>query len=308
MRILLFGGTGLLGWELRRALAPLGEIVAPSRAQVDLQDFDAVREIIRGVRPELVVNAAAYTDVDGAESEEDLAHAVNAVAPGVLAEEVQDLGGFLVHYSTDYVFDGEKGSAYQEDDDPNPVNVYGRTKLLGEKRISESGVSGLILRLSWLYAGRRENFLTKMLQLLQTRHKVEVVDDQTGSPTWSRDAAEVTSQIVTLLKQHGQKQGGGLGDGPAVFHFAAAGSVSRYEQASAIQRLGAEAFPDAGLETCSISTVPSEQYPQIAKRPPATPLNSGRLQNLYKCRLPDWDESLRRCIEEVASYCAPVQD
>lgn len=303
MRILLFGGTGLLGWELRRTLAPLGEIAAPSRAEVDLQDCDAVRDITSEVQPDLVVNAAAYTDVDGAESEEELAHAVNAVGPDILAERVEDLGGFLIHYSTDYVFDGEKGNAYQENDDPNPVNIYGKTKLLGEKRITESGVSGLILRLSWLYGARRENFLTKMLKLLQTRHEVRVVDDQIGSPTWSRDAAEVTSQIVTLLNQHGHKQLSGLGDGTTVFHLAAAGAASRYEQAAAIQRIGSEVFSDADFEACSIEPVPSDQYPQTAERPAATPLNCDRIEKEYGLRITDWEERIQHCINSIQQTC-----
>lgn len=196
MKILLTGGTGQIGWELHRTLAPLGRVSAPGREKLDLADPDALRTAVRKLSPDVVVNAAAYTDVDRAESEPDRAAAVNAQAPEVLAQEAARVNAAVVHYSTDYVFGGEKSGAYTEQDEPDPINVYGETKLAGERAVREAGAGHLIVRTSWVYGTRRENFLTTMQRLFSERESVEVVDDQVGSPTWCRLVAEATAAML----------------------------------------------------------------------------------------------------------------
>ena len=183
MKILLTGRNGQVGWELERALAPLGEVVATDRSTLDLADPDAIRRVVREVKPEIIVNAAAYTAVDKAESEPELAMRINGFAPGVLAEEAKRLGALLVHYSTDYVFDGEKATPYVEEDEPNPINVYGRTKLAGERAIQASGCRHLILRTSWVYGARGKNFLLAILRKARDAQELRVVADQVGAPT-----------------------------------------------------------------------------------------------------------------------------
>ncbi|MFN2148321.1 MAG: dTDP-4-dehydrorhamnose reductase [Anaerolineales bacterium] len=196
MHILLFGGNGQVGWELQRTLLPLGAIHAFDYPQVDFLNLPALRDVVREANPDLIVNAAAYTAVDKAESEPDRAQAVNAEAPGLLAEEARRLGIGLVHYSTDYVFDGKKGAPYTEEDTPNPLNVYGQTKLDGDRAIQASGARHLILRTSWVYGARGSNFFLTMLRLARERRELRVVDDQIGSPTWSRSIAAVTAEIL----------------------------------------------------------------------------------------------------------------
>jgi dTDP-4-dehydrorhamnose reductase len=196
MRILLTGPTGQVGWELRRSLAPLGVVTALDRTALDLTDADGLRRVVREVRPALIVNAAAYTAVDRAESEPDLAMAVNGLAPGILAEEGKRVGAALVHFSTDYVFDGRKAGAYVEDDAPAPVNVYGATKLAGERAMEAVGAPHLILRTSWVYGARGANFFLTMRRLARERPELRIVDDQTGAPTWCRMIAEATAQII----------------------------------------------------------------------------------------------------------------
>lgn len=301
MRILLTGGSGQLGWELRRTLAPRGEVVAPGRDALDLREPDRIRDVVRELSPDLVVNAAAFTDVDRAETEPEAARRVNADAPGVLAAEAGAAGAGLVHFSTDYVVAGEKEDAYRESDEPHPVNVYGETKLAGERAILDADVPALVLRLSWVYGCRRKNFVTTMLRLFRERDEVEVVGDQRGSPTWCRTAAEVTAQVLAAALAAGRDPGKparALRERGGLYHAAARGSVSRYEQARAIQRHARRLRPDAGFDACRLREIPSAEYPAEAPRPPTTPLSSDRLEETFGLRLPDWEYDLVRCLED----------
>lgn len=248
MKTLLTGGTGQIGWELRRTLAPTGRVIAPTRDQLDLSEPDELATVVRKRSPDLVVNAAAYTDVDDAESNPDQATAVNARAPGVLAEAADEIGAAMVHYSTDYVFDGGKDDPYVETDEPDPSNVYGETKLEGERAVRDAGVRHLIVRTSWVYGLRRDNFLTTMQRLFREQETVEVVDDQFGSPTWCRLVAEATAlmlarweegplqdEAIERFDSNGSRRQlepdvtGGL------YHLAAVGSTSWHGFASAIR-------------------------------------------------------------------------
>ena len=195
-KILLTGKNGQVGWELERSLQPLGQVIAFDRSGLDLASPDSIRAVIREVKPELIVNPAAYTAVDKAESEPDLAMAVNGVAPGIIAEEAKRLGAALIHYSTDYVFDGTKAEPYTEDDVPKPINVYGKTKLAGEQAVQAIGVPHLIFRTSWVYGMRGKNFLLTILRMAKEKDELRIVDDQFGAPTWSRMIAETTAQVL----------------------------------------------------------------------------------------------------------------
>jgi dTDP-4-dehydrorhamnose reductase len=279
VKILLTGPTGQIGWELAQRLGALGEVVALDRAALDLADGDAIRARVRALRPDAIVNAAAYTAVDRAESEPDRANAINATAPGVLAEEAKSLGALLVHYSTDYVFDGTKGAPYTEDDAPNPLSVYGRTKLDGERAIQASGCRHLILRTSWVYASRGHNFLLTMLRLGAERPELRVVDDQRGAPTWARDIAEAT---VTLL---GKPPNG-------LFHLTAAGATTWHGFSCEIMRL-------AGL-TPLVHRIRTAEYPTAARRPANSLLDNARLRAVAGIVMPAWEESLARCVAQAS--------
>ncbi|MEX2199301.1 MAG: dTDP-4-dehydrorhamnose reductase [Burkholderiales bacterium] len=271
MRILLTGRNGQVGWELLKALAPLGEIVAPARAELDLRDAARIREVVRAANPDVIVNAAAYTTVDKAESERDAAFALNAGAPGVLAEEAKRSGALLVHYSTDYVFDGTKPSPYVEEDAPNPINVYGESKLEGERAIAVSGCRYLILRTSWVYGPRGSNFMLTMLRLAKERPELRVVDDQVGAPTSSLEIARATA---TLLAK------GALG----LYHMTAAGETSWCGFARAILERAGIAMPVTAIRT--------EDYPTPAKRPRNSRLDCSRLRADFGVTLAPWDEAL----------------
>jgi dTDP-4-dehydrorhamnose reductase len=281
VRILLTGANGQVGWELRRALAPLGEVTALDRKDLNLADPDAIVRRVRDTGPEVIVNAAAYTTVDKAESEPALAHAVNGVAPGILADEARRLGALLVHYSTDYVFDGAKPGPYTEDDAPNPINVYGRTKLAGERAIAASGCRHLTLRTSWVYAARGRNFLLTMLRLARERPELRVVDDQRGVPNWARDIAAATA---SLLRSAEHLSG--------LFHFSASGEATWCGFAREILTLAGIATP--------VHPVTSADYPTTAARPRNSVLDAGRLAASTGIAFPDWRTSLRACMAEIA--------
>ena len=229
VRILIPGRTGQVGWELQSALAPLGTVIALDRSRMDLANPDSIRRAIRDANPEIIVNAAAYTHVDKAESEPDLAMQVNGVAPGIMAEEAKRLGAILVHYSTDYVFDGEFDRPYVEDDKPNPVNAYGKSKLAGELAVAAVGGRYLILRSSWVYSARGSNFVLTVLRLAREKPELAMVDDQTGSPTWARALAEATADLLRRKDRILGHSG--------VYHLAASGHASRYEFANEIIRI-----------------------------------------------------------------------
>ena len=283
MKILITGRNGQVGWELQRVLAPLGQITALDRTELDLADAQSIRRAVRELKPDVVVNAAAYTAVDSAESEPELAIAVNAVAPGILAEETARLGALLVHYSTDYVFDGTKPSPYVEDDTPNPLNVYGSSKLAGEQAIHAIGGKYLILRTSWVYGPRSKNFMLTMLKLANERDELRVVNDQIGAPTSSRAIAEATSRIL----QKGPAAAG-------VFHLTTSGQTSWFGFAQAIIAQTNDRRPRSPL----LTPIPSSAYPTPARRPLNSVLSNDRLRHVFGITLRPWDEELTRLLAE----------
>jgi len=280
LRILLTGRNGQVGWELERKLAPLGEVIATERATLDLADPDAIRRVVRETKPDVIVNAAAYTAVDKAESEPELAMRINGIAPGVLAEEAKRLGALLLHYSTDYVFDGDKTTPYVEDDPPNPINVYGKTKLEGERAIQAVGCRHLILRTSWVYGARGRNFLLTMLRLGDQKLEIRVVDDQRGAPTWARDIAEAT---VTMLLQPDPSTG--------LYHVVATGETTWCGFAKKVMQL-------AGLPV-SVIPIATAEYPTRARRPTNSRLAIDKLRAALGQGMPDWVESLEHCLAEL---------
>ena len=270
MKILLTGRTGQVGSELVELLQPLGEVLATDRSELDLADADAIRRVLRERRPQVIVNPAAYTAVDKAETEEALAVRINGEAPGVMAEEAKRLGALLVHYSTDYVFDGAAERPYREDDAVAPLGAYGRTKLEGEKRIRGSGCRHLIVRTAWVY-GRGGNFVRAIVRQARLGNALRVVNDQFGAPTWARDIARVTQQLIRA-GAHG------------TVHVSAAGRASWYEVAREVLRL-------TGLQV-EVRPVSTAEYGARAPRPRYSVLDNGRLRSLGVPLIGDWRESL----------------
>lgn len=289
MRVLLTGANGQLGFELRRTLAPLGEVMACDRAALDLARADAVRNVVREARPNMIVNAAAYTAVDQAEFEPDLAMSINGIAPGILAEEAKRIGASIVHYSTDYVFDGEKKEPYVEDDVPKPLNVYGQTKLAGERAVMEAGAPCLVFRTSWLYAARGRNFMLTIRRLAAERDVLRVVNDQVGAPTWSRLVAEATALAIARCGPH-------LGSSAKLYHLACGGETSWHAFAAEIARN----LPQHGTKgPATIEAIGSEDYAAPARRPRNSRLSCARLRQEFGIALPAWDEALTLCLVET---------
>ncbi|BAZ02628.1 dTDP-4-dehydrorhamnose reductase [Tolypothrix tenuis PCC 7101] len=292
MRILLTGVTGQVGWELQRTLMTFGEVITVERSashpslQIDLAQPETIRRIIREIKPDLIINPAAYTAVDKAESEPDLAMAINGIAPGIIAEEAKRIGAAVIHYSTDYVFDGNKTTAYTEQDQPNPQNIYGKTKLAGEQAIASVDVPHLILRTSWVYSLRGKNFLLTMLRLAQEREEIRVVDDQIGAPTWSRMIAEATAQIISQASQNISEFLAAKG---GIYHLTASGKTSWYGFAKAIFELE-DKKSDRKLQR--LIAIPSQEYPTPATRPAYSLLGSQKLSDNFGLVLPDWQRSL----------------
>ncbi len=288
--ILLLGSSGQVGWELQRSLAPLGQVVAASRQgehgpSIDLADADALRSLFAEVRPWMVVNAAAYTAVDRAESEPELAHTINAAAPGLIGELAHAVGAGVVHYSTDYVFDGSAGRPYREDDAVAPISVYGQSKLAGECALLDSGAAALIFRTAWVYGLHGHNFLCTMRRLFAERDEVRVVDDQIGAPTWSRMIAEATAQVLAQLKADRSQ----LVKLRGIYHLTAAGETSWYGFAKAILEL-------SGAD-CRLVPITTAEYPTPARRPARSLLDNAKLRETFGLALPDWADSLRLCLE-----------
>jgi dTDP-4-dehydrorhamnose reductase len=285
LKILLTGRNGQVGWELERALAPLGEVIACDRATLDLAQPDRIVSVVRATHPEVIVNAAAYTAVDKAESEADAAFAINATAVRVLAEEAKRAGALLVHYSTDYVFDGTKGSPYVEDDEPNPLNVYGRSKLAGEQAIRDAGGRFLILRTSWVFAPRGKNFFLTVRRLLREKDEIRVVSDQIGAPT---SAAALAAVTAGLLERHGPSA---LGNASGVYHATAAGHTSWHGFAVEIAQLEQASLP----KPPRLVPIPSSQYPTAARRPKNSRLSNEKLNRTFAVTLPSWQDGLKAC-------------
>jgi dTDP-4-dehydrorhamnose reductase len=295
MRILLTGSTGQVGWELARALMPLGEVIAVDRNQADLTDLYALRAIVDELQPNVIVNPAAYTAVDKAESESELAFRVNAEAPGILAEDANKIGALLVHYSTDYVFDGSKVSPYTETDDTNPINVYGQSKLAGEQAIQAVDGDYLILRTSWVYASRGSNFLKTILRLAAEREELKIVADQIGTPTWARLIAEVTTHII---RQSVFEQQSSIFNS-TTYNLTASGETSWHGFAQKIVELAKEQGK-SDLKNRAILPIPTSDYPLPAKRPANSRLSNDSLEQQFGLVMPSWDNALRLCMQELA--------
>jgi dTDP-4-dehydrorhamnose reductase len=284
VRILLTGASGQVGYELERCLQGLGEVIAPGRSRLDLTDLDQVREAVRALRPALIVNPAAYTAVDRAETEPALALRINAEAPAVLAEEGRRAGAAMIQFSTDYVFDGSKDGPWVETDATAPLNVYGRTKLLGEQAVAAAGIPHLILRTSWVYGLRGHNFLLTMQRLARERGELRVVDDQHGAPTWSRTVAQTTAHLLARSQTAGRDwwdQHGGI------YHLSCQGRTSWHGFAQAIMAQAGNPVP--------VIPVSSTEFPTAARRPRNCVLDSGKLIDRF-CGIPDWRAALALCL------------
>ncbi len=290
LKILLTGINGQVGWELQRSLMPLGEVISAGREVMDLTSPDSIRNAIRKFAPHLIVNPAAYTAVDKAELEPELAQSINAVAPGIMAEEASRLGAAIVHYSTDYVFDGDRSTPYQETDATNPLGVYGKTKLEGEKAIQAVDIPHLILRTSWVYSRMGKNFLLTMLKLGRERQELRIVSDQIGAPTWNRAIAEVTAQI---LAQGIRNLPEFLRDRSGTYHLSAGGVTSWHGFATAI--LASDPQRSEQVVT-SILPIATADYPTPARRPQYSLLDNTKLQETFGLSLPHWQQSLQLAI------------
>jgi dTDP-4-dehydrorhamnose reductase len=289
MNILLTGKNGQVGWELRRTLLPIGRVVAVDHAELDLADAAAVRRTLDEVRPDIIVNAAAYTAVDKAESEPERAHAVNAAAPLMLAQWAAGNGALMIHFSTDYVFDGAKAAPYVESDPTNPLGAYGRSKRAGEEAIQASGADHLIFRTSWVYCARGANFLRTILRLAAEREELRVVNDQIGAPTWARLLAEATALALRQAlaeRRHGRFKSG-------LFHLACAGETSWHGFASAI------VAGRGGLRVQRVTPITTAEYPLPAPRPANSRLDTGAFRARFGLALPDWRDCLQLCLEEI---------
>jgi dTDP-4-dehydrorhamnose reductase len=302
MNILLTGKNGQVGSELVRMLPEIGDLVAMDRQQLDLGHPDQIRRVIREVRPRLIVNAAAYTPVDLAEKEESIARAINTDAPGVMAEEAKKIGAALVHYSTDYVFDGAKTTPYDESDPTNPVNAYGRTKLGGENAIRDAGARHLILRTQWVYGNRGKNFLLTILRLAAEREELRVVSDQFGAPTWSREIARATTNILgKLLRPDAGARSFEQASG--TYNMTAAGVTTWFGFAQAIleevsPHLARVETPTNGHPIIARQIVPitTAEYPTPARRPAYSVLSNSRLAQTFGVQLPNWRAQLRSMV------------
>lgn len=291
MTILLVGSNGQLGARLAHALPALGRTVAVGRSELDLAHADAIRALLREVKPAVIVNAAAYTAVDRAETERELAMQVNGVAPGILAEEARRLDALLVHYSTDYVFDGVKPTPYTESDACRPVNFYGASKLAGEQAVAASGCAHLILRTSWVYDVRGENFVLTMLRLARERAELRVVSDQTGSPTWARALSEAT---LALLRDQDVRGKSGL------YHLAAQGGVSRYDLTLAIIEAGRR-HVDANAQWARVKPIATSEYPLPAQRPLSCVMNQDKVRAAFGIAMDGWGQQLEACVAELGA-------
>lgn len=295
MKILLFGRNGQLGWELNRSLTTLGEVISLGREDADFSSpEESLRSLIQLIEPDIIVNAVAYTAVDKAEEEENLAMIINSIAPRVLAEEASKLGALLVHYSTDYVFDGAKQGPYVETDRPNPVNAYGRTKLAGEQAIQSSGCDYLIFRTSWVYASRGHNFLLTVMRLAKEREMLNIVSDQIGSPTSARLLSETT--LIILQKVIKERNSGKFSSG--LFHLTASGHTSWCGFAKEIISIAKQKL-NLQLKVKDIKPIATSEYPTPARRPVNSRLSSNKLEKKFDTNIPDWTESLDLCINEI---------
>lgn len=294
MRIVLFGKNGQVGWEFQHTLPMLGEVIALDRTELDVSDLQAVERSLREWRPHLIINASAYTEVDQAEKDVDLAMRINAEAPGVMAKVARDLGAVLIHYSTDYVFDGTKGAAYTESDTPNPLNLYGVSKRKGEENIEQAGGAYLILRTSWVYSLRGNSFVNKVLKWSRQNTTLKIVKDQVSNPTWARALADVTA---LLLARSGMDLYSYVQERRGIYHLAGRGFTSRYEWAKQI--LACDPNPSKQI-TQSLQPTSSEEFPTPARRPLFSALDCSHFESTFGLRLPAWDETLKLALRDSA--------
>ena len=295
MKILLFGKDGQVGWELQRSLAPLGELISldvnSQNLCGDFSNLDGLAQTIRAVAPDIIVNAAAHTAVDKAESEIELARTINALAPGVLANEAKRSNAWLVHYSTDYIFDGSGEKAWTESDPTGPLSVYGKTKLEGEQAICASGCKHLIFRTSWVYGARGGNFAKTMLRLAQERDSLNVINDQIGAPTGADLLADVTAHAIRASQLHPELSG--------LYHLVAAGETSWYGYASFVLDFAQRAGLSLKVAPDTIKPEPTSAFPTPAKRPHNSRLDTAKLQNSFGLHLPQWQNGVARMLTEI---------
>jgi dTDP-4-dehydrorhamnose reductase len=289
MKILLTGKNGQVGWELNQSLSRLGNVFAMNRNEMDLSRPETLGPIIQDIRPDIIINAAAYTAVDKAESEPELAMTINGIAPGVIAEEAQKIGAGMIHYSTDYIFDGKSTSPYNEEDLACPLNVYGQSKLAGEQAVTKVGTPHIIFRTSWVYSLRRSNFLLTVQKLSQDKKQIKIVNDQTGAPTWARAIAEGTVNILEQSLKSSNKKTSILSNS-GVFHMSCGGETSWFSFANTILKfLGLSAV----TEVVPISTI---NYPTPADRPRYSSLSNQKLKQHFHYEMPHWQEALQECL------------
>lgn len=290
IRVLLIGKNGQLGWELHRTLATLGDLIAMDFPEIDLGQPETGRELIRRIQPQVIVNAAAYTAVDQAETEQELARKINAIAPGIMAEEARRLNALFIHYSTDYVFDGTKGTTYTEEDIPNPLNFYGLSKLEGEQNVETVGGSYLIFRTSWVYSLRQQSgFVNKILQWARQKERLRIVNDQISNPTWARMLAEVTAQVLAQsVKTCTERKG--------LYHLAGSGFTSRLDWAESILKLDHNCKEQIAEEILPAQT---SDFPSMAQRPLLSALDCCKFTQTFNLRLPAWQKAMQLAMDII---------
>jgi dTDP-4-dehydrorhamnose reductase len=292
MKILLTGKNGQVGWELNRSLTRLGNISAMDRNDMDLSKPETLGPVIQDIRPDIIINAAAYTAVDKAESEPELAMTVNGIAPGVIAEEAKKIGAMVIHYSTDYIFDGKAKSPYKEEEATYPLSIYGKSKLAGEQAVTQVGIPHIIFRTSWIYSLRGSNFLITMQKLAQTRKQIKVVYDQTGAPTSARAIAEGTAHIL----EHGLKASATKSSTlfrPGVFHMSCGGETNWFGFAKAILKLSGL------LEGIDVIPISTSEFPTPATRPKYSLLSNKKLKQVFHHEMPHWQDALQECFSSA---------
>jgi len=291
--ILVTGKNGQLGWEIQRTLMPLGKVVAVGRDEMDLSDVNSIKNIIEKVQPDVIVNTAAYTAVDKAQEESELANKINAIAPEVMANEAKRIGALLIHYSTDYVFNGDKSSPYLETDATAPINVYGESKLSGERNVQNSGADCITLRTSWVYSHRGQNFLKSILKLAAERKELGIVNDQIGAPTSARFIAEVSAHVIkqSLAERRDNQFESGL------YHLVCEGRASWFDFASKIVELADK--NKYALKIKKINPIPGSEYPTPAKRPLNSCLSTLKLATKFNVVMIPWDECLKYCMNDL---------
>ena len=294
-KIVILGSNGQVGYELQRSLLPLGEVIALDRTQADLTQLEKLKQTLLDLKPNVIVNAAAYTAVDKAEEEHELAMLINGTAPGVIAEAAKQLGALVIHYSTDYVFDGTKKEPYTENDTPNPINVYGKTKLAGEEAIKKIDFDYLILRTTWVYAARGHNFLKTMLRLAKEKEELSIVADQYGAPTWARNIADVTAHILASAQKE-QKNDKFIS---GIYHLCATGKTTWHGFASAIIEYAKQLASADIIKTKKVLPIVTDDYPLPAPRPKNSQMDSSCLTARFGISHPEWNEAMKLCIDEV---------